>query len=92
MLLKVNYMTDIGELKSFLGMKIEQTSEGLFLSQRVSGNVTCSFWNDGVQTFYITHRSKPEKHEDDNGEVIIKMKPYKELVGCLRSYAQYVMI
>lgn len=27
--------------------------------------------------------ANPEKHEDNDGEVIVEMKPHRELVGCL---------
>lgn len=45
-------MTDIGEIGSFLGVKIEKTLRGLFLSQRAyMEKNACSLWNDGVQSF-----------------------------------------
>lgn len=77
-------MSDIGKLNNFLGIKTERTSRGLFLSQK-------TYMEQMLIRFQMTEcnlskspmKVNPARHEDDDGEIIIKLKPYRELVGCL---------
>ncbi|XP_046145885.1 secreted RxLR effector protein 161-like [Osmia bicornis bicornis] len=77
-------MTDIGELNSFLGIRIKQTSRGLFLSQRAyREQLLARFQMMDCNSSKSPTEVNPAKHEDVNGETIIKLIPYRELVGCL---------
>lgn len=77
-------MTDIGEIESFLGIKIERTSRGLFLSQRAyMEKMLAHFGITDCNPSKTPMEVNPEKQEDDDGEVVIEMKPYTELVECL---------
>lgn len=77
-------MTDLGELKCFLGIKIDRNKETMFLSQssyvckllRRFGTSDCK----GVKTpLEVKVNEESNSTLDEIGEI----KPYKELIGCL---------
>ena len=81
-------MKDLGKLHSYLGLKIDIRDDGIFLSQPV-------YLKNLLERFNMQD-SKPAKtpmevsslNEEHSGECITKIKPYRELIGCLR----YVML
>ena len=77
-------MTDIGEVGSFLGIKIKQTSKDLFLSQRAyMEKLLARFEMTNCNPSKSPMKANSEKQEDDDGEVVVEIKPYREVVGCL---------
>jgi len=77
-------MKDVGEPKNFLGIKIEQTKEGMFLSQRIyMEHMLSRFGMMECKPAKTPMEMNPEKFEDVEGEIVIESKPYRELVGCL---------
>ena len=81
-------MKDLGKLHSYLGLKIDIRDDGIFLSQPV-------YLKNLLERFNMQD-SKPAKtpmevsslNEEHSGECITKIKPYRELIGCL----MYVML
>ena len=75
-------MKDLGPPKSFLGIKIEQTNEGLRLSQR-------SYFEKLLQRFEMDKCNPIATPMDstpiavNNEEIENDLKLYRELVGCL---------
>lgn len=76
-------MTDMGRLKSFLGVKIEFRPNGMFLSQKV-------YTENLLKRFGMEH-CNPKRtplntnhaEETEDEKIITEEKPYRELVGCL---------
>jgi len=75
-------MKDLGGLKCFLGIKICQTNKGMILSQETyMKNLLQKFDMKDCKAVRTPMETNPVK--DLNGECIVDVKPYKELVGCL---------
>lgn len=79
-------MKDLGKLDNFLGIKIERTNEGMFLSQTVyMKNLLTRFNMDECKASKTPMEVTSWKEQDnrENLNCIIEKKPYRELVGCL---------
>lgn len=82
-LMKEFKMTDLGELKFFLGIKIERKPEGMYLSQ-------CQYILNLLNRFNMSYckpvRTPLEEDflcDDILQEPVISDKPFRELIGCL---------
>ncbi|KAK3907118.1 Copia protein [Frankliniella fusca] len=75
-------MRDLGEALYFLGIKITRSTHGLFLSQE-------NYVKKIVQRFKMDTSSsvktplEPSPNLDLSGAIIVKEKPYRELIGSL---------
>lgn len=75
-------MRDLGEALYFLGIKITRSTHGLFLSQE-------NYVKKIVQKFKMDTSSavqtplEPSPNLDLSGSIIVKEKPYRELIGSL---------
>ena len=84
-------MTDIGQLRNFLGMKIEETPKETFLSQKAYlEKMLVRFGMEDCNPSKSPMEADPKKYVNDNGEVIIDVKLYKKLVGCLMFLMLYI--
>ncbi|GAB1869619.1 Gag-pol polyprotein [Camponotus japonicus] len=81
-------MKDLGKLHNFLGIKLERTKAGMFLSQSAyMKNLLSRFKVDECKAAKTPMEVNPWKEQDnlnkENLECIIEKKPYRELIGCL---------
>lgn len=82
-MLKVFEMSDLGEMKFFLGMEIAQSSEGIFLSQKKYAlNLLKKFKLDKCKPV-ATPRVVNEKLMKDDSEEREDPKLYRSLIGSL---------
>lgn len=78
-------MTDLGELKGFLGIKIEQTQKGMFLSRKMyMENMLSRFGMSECNPARTSMETNPEKQKCIEKE----LKPYRKLIG----YLMYLML
>lgn len=80
-------MKDLGELHNFLGIKIERTKAGMFLSQTsYMKNLFFRFKIDECKAAKTPMEITPWKEQDNLNEetleCVIEEKLYRELVGC----------
>lgn len=81
-------MKDLGELRCFLGIKIDRTKDGLILNQTTYlKNILKRFNMEDCKGSKTPMEVKPCL-EVDSSECIIELKPYRELIGCFL----YVML
>lgn len=77
-------MRDLGKVSSFLGIRVQQSEQGLFLNQEV-------YINKVISKFDMTHASnqkvktplEPNPNLALQGECIVGSKPYRSLIGNL---------
>ncbi|KAI5728895.1 hypothetical protein M8J77_025006 [Diaphorina citri] len=75
-------MTDLGPLHLFLGIKIDRTNEGMFLTQsQYIQNLLNRFEMGNCNPASTPIELNPIQELD--GECILRTKPYRELIGCL---------
>jgi hypothetical protein len=76
------HMKDLGELQSFLGINITRTNDKLYINQALyAQKLLKRFGMEDCKSAKTPMEIKPP--EDEAVEIIDKLKPYRELVGCL---------
>ena len=77
-------MKDLGDLRCFLGIKIDRDEDGMFLSQAVYlKNPLARFKMKGCNPIKTLMQVNPFNDGEDSIESTIEVKPYRELTGCL---------
>lgn len=75
-------MTDLGPLHLFLGIKIDRTNEGMFLTQsQYIQNLLNRFGMANCNSAATPIELDPT--QELQGDCILETKPYRELIGCL---------
>lgn len=75
-------MSDLGPLNLFLGIKIDRTKDGMYLTQsQYILNILKRFGMENCNAASTPLELDPS--QEVNGECILGIKPYRELIGCL---------
>lgn len=83
-------MMGIGEMSYFLGIEVNQTAKGIFISQRKYARKVITNFNMGDCKSVPTPVEKgTQLRQDSQGETAIDPKLFKSLVGSLK-YISYL--